>query len=94
MNLNINDKQKIFLITGIPTFLVWCVNSWRFMGGYFGSFKGFLFGTSIKPLPQYGIEYSLTYSASIFETLIFMTWIGSLLGFFLFKDYGKKTEET
>lgn len=92
MNLNINDKQKIFLITGIPTFLVWCINASRFVGS-FSSFKSFLFYTSIKPLPFYELNsYTLKYTATIFDTLIFMTWIGSLLGFFLFKDYGKKSE--
>jgi len=89
MNFHLNDKQKIFLITGIPTFLVWFVNASRFMG-YFKSIKEFLLYSSIKPLPYYDMFYPIKYMATIFDTLIFMTWVGSLIGFFLFKDYGKK----
>ena len=89
MNFHINDKQKIFLITGMPTFLVWCVNASTFTGSS-SSFKTFLFYTSIKP-PKYYENFLIPQNpATIFDTLIFMTWIGSLIGFFLFKDYGKK----
>jgi len=92
MKLNINDKQKIFLITGIPTFFIWLYNASFYIRIYLlrGNFSDFIQVTIIQPLPfgpQWGFDgYISQGGAPIFITLIFMTWVGSLIGFFLFRE--------
>lgn len=96
MNFHLNDKQKIFLITGIPTFFIWLYNASFYIRIYLlrGNVSDFIQVTIIQPLPfgpYWGFDrYISQAGAPIFITLIFMTWVGSLIGFFLFKDYGKK----
>tara|TARA_B100001057_G_C22332312_1_gene750014 strand:- start:92 stop:382 length:291 start_codon:yes stop_codon:yes gene_type:complete len=91
MKLNINDKQKIFLITGIPTFCIWFYNAFYYVQIWLirGNISDFIRVTIIKPLPYDNVARNIIdvdYGAPFFITTLFMIWIGSLIGFFLFRE--------
>jgi len=90
MKFNINDKQKIFLITGIPTFCIWFYSAFYYVQIWLirGNISDFIRVTIVGYLPydKYSRFATLENGASPFITTLFMIWVGSLIGFFLFRE--------
>ena len=80
-----NDLQKKFVIIGVPTFIVWLLLAILNNAFYYfwtnPMFDSFIATTIYSPFNVPNLP-----EANWVNALTFISWLGSLIGFFIYKD--------
>ena len=80
-----NDLQKKFVIVGVPTFIVWLLLA-IVNNAFYYFWTNPSFGSFVATAIYHVYNATQLPSANWVNVLTFISWLGSLIGFFIYKD--------